>query len=80
MTDNAALLQSIQTINDITMKANNSCDQDCMMDRQKRDLKNAYLDAERNVKTAPEKFSEAEHSYLLHKEGTKGYTELLVER
>ena len=45
MTDNAALLQSIQTINDITMKANNSCDQDCMMDRQRRELKKAYLDA-----------------------------------
>ena len=39
MTDNAALLQSIQTINDITMKANNSCDQDSMMERQKSDLK-----------------------------------------
>jgi hypothetical protein len=80
MTDNAALLQSIQTINDITMKANNSCDQDCMMERQKSDLKKAYLDAERNVKTAPEKFTEAEHNYLLNKDGPKKYTELLVER
>jgi len=80
MTDNAALLQSIQTINDITMKANNSCDQDCMMERQKSDLKKAYLDAERNVKTAPEKFTEAEHNYLLNKDGPKKYTELLIER
>jgi hypothetical protein len=80
MTDNAALLQSIQTINDITMKANNSCDQDCMMERQKSDLKRAYLDAERNVKTAPEKFAEAEHNYLLNKDGPKKYTELLIER
>ena len=80
MTDNAALLQSIQTINDITMKANNYCDQDCMMERQKSDLKKAYLDAERNVKTAPEKFAEAEHNYLLNKDGPKKYTELLIER
>ena len=80
MTDNAALLQSIQVINDITMKANNSCDQDCMMERQKSDLKKAYLDAERNLKTAPEKFTEAEHNYLLNKDGPKKYTELLIER
>jgi hypothetical protein len=80
MTDNAALLQSIQTINDITMKANNSCDQDCMMDRQRRELKKAYLDAERNVKTAPEKFAQAQHDYLLNKEGPKAYTKSLVER
>ena len=80
MTDNAALLQSIMQINDITTKANNSCDQDCMMERQKSDLKKAYLDAERNLKTAPEKFTEAEHNYLLNKDGPKKYTELLIER
>lgn len=80
MTDNAAILQSIQAINDNIIKANNSCDQDCMMERQKSDLKKAYLDAERNVKTAPEKFAEAEHNYLLNKDGPKKYTELLIER
>jgi hypothetical protein len=80
MTDNAALLQSIQTINDTITKANNSCDQDCMMARQASELKKAYLDAERNVKTAPEKFAEAEHNYLLNKDGPKKYTELLIER
>jgi hypothetical protein len=80
MTDNTALLQSIQTINDITMKANNSCDQDCMMERQKSELKQAYLDAERNVKTAPEKFAQAQHDYLLNKEGPKAYTKSLVKR
>lgn len=80
MTDNAALLQSIQTINDTITKANNSCDQDCIMARQQSDLKKAYLDAERNVKTAPEKFAEAEHNYLLNKDGPKKYTELLIER
>jgi hypothetical protein len=51
-----------------------------MMARQKSDLKKAYLDAERNVKTAPEKFAEAEHNYLLNKDGPKKYTELLIER
>lgn len=80
MTDNAAILQSIQAINDNITKANNSCDQDCMMERQKSDLKKVYLDAERNVKTAPEKFVEAEHNYLLNKDGPKKYTELLIER
>lgn len=80
MTDNAAILQSIQAINDNITKANNSCDQDCMMERQKSDLKKVYLDAERNVKTAPEKFAEAEHNYLLNKDGPKKYTELLIER
>ena len=80
MTDNAALLQSIMQINDITAKANNSCDQDCMMERQKSELKNAYLGAERNLKTAPEKFAQAQHDYLLNKEGPKAYTDLLIER
>jgi len=80
MTDNAALLQSIMQINDITAKANNSCDQDCMMERQKSELKNAYLGAERNLKTAPEKFAQAEHDYLLNKDGPKAYTGLLIER
>jgi hypothetical protein len=80
MTDNAALLQSIMQINDITAKANNSCDQDCMMERQKSELKNAYLGAERNLKTAPEKFAQAQHDYLLNKEGPKAYTNLLIER
>ena len=80
MTDNAALLQSIMQINDITTKANNSCDQDCMMERQKSELKNAYLSAERNLKTAPEKFAQAEHDYLLKTNGPKAYTGLLIER
>ena len=80
MTDNAALLQSIMQINDITAKANNSCDQDCMMERQKSELKNAYLGAERNLKTAPDKFAQAQHDYLLNKEGPKAYTNLLIER
>jgi hypothetical protein len=80
MTDNAALLQSIMQINDITAKANNSCDQDCMMERQKSELKNAYLGAERNLKTAPEKFAQAQHDYLLKTNGPKAYTDLLIER
>ena len=80
MTDNAALLQSIQSINDTITKANNSCDQDCMMEKQKSELKNAYLSAERNLKTAPEKFSQAQHDYLLKKNGPKAYTNLFIER
>ena len=80
MTDNAALLQSIQLINDNITKANNSCDQDCMMERQKSELKNAYLGAERNLKTAPDKFSQAQHDYLLKTNGPKAYTNLLIER
>ena len=80
MTDNAALLQSIMQINDITTKANNSCDQDCMMERQKSELKNAYLGAERNLKTAPDKFAQAQHDYLLKTNGPKAYTALLIER
>ena len=80
MTDNAALLQSIQSINDTITKANNSCDQDCMMERQKSELKNAYLDAERNLKTAPEKFAQAQHDYLLKTNGIKEYKHLLTER
>ena len=80
MTDNAALLQSIQAINENIAKANNSCDQDCMMERQKSELKNAYLDAERNLKTAPEKFAQAQHDYLLKTNGIKEYKHLLTER
>jgi len=80
MTDNATILQSIQAINDTITKANNSCDQDCMMARQQSELKKAYLDAERNMKTAPEKFAQAEHDYLLNKDGPKQYTDLLITR
>ena len=32
------------------------------------------------MKTAPSKFTESEHNYLLNKDGPKQYTELLVER
>jgi hypothetical protein len=80
MTDNADIIQAIMQINDITTKANNSCDQDCMMLRQQNELKKAYLDAERNLKTAPEKFAQAEHDYLLNKEGKSKYTNLLTNR
>jgi len=80
MTDNAALLQSIQTINDLVTKANNSCDHDCLMAKQKSELKQNYLDAERNYKMAPEKLSQAEHDYLLNKDGPKKYTEFLRTR
>jgi len=80
MTDNAFILQSIQAINENITKANNSCDYDCMMAKQQSEIKNAYLNAERNLKTAPEKFAEAEHNYLLNRDGPKKYTELLIER
>jgi hypothetical protein len=80
MTDNAFILQSIQAINENIAKANNSCDYDCMMAKQQSEIKNAYLNAEINLKTAPEKFAEAEHNYLLNRDGPKKYTELLIER
>jgi hypothetical protein len=80
MTDNATILQSIQAINDTITKANNSCDQDCMMAKQQAELKKAYLDAERNLKTAPEKFAQAQHDYLLNKDGVSKYTDLLITR
>ena len=80
MTDNAALLQSIQTINELVTKANNSCDHDCLMAKQNSELKQKYLDAERNYKMAPEKLSQAEHDYLLNKDGPKQYTDVLRTR
>lgn len=80
MTDNAALLQSIQSINDMISTANNSCDHDCLMAKQRSELKQKYLDAERNYKTAPEKLTQAEHDYLLNRDGPKKYTELLRKR
>ena len=80
MTDNAALLQSIQSINDLVTKANNSCDHDCLMAKEKSELKQKYLDAERNYKMAPEKLSQAEHDYLLNKDGPKKYTDVLRTR
>ena len=80
MTDNATILQSIQAINDTITKANNSCDQDCMIKRQNSELKNAYLAAERNLKTAPEKFAQVQHDYLLNKEGMPAYNNTLITR
>ena len=80
MTDNAALLQSIQTINEMVTSVNNSCDHDCLMAKQKSELKQRYLDAERNVRVAPEKLTQAEHDYLLNKDGPKKYREFLRSR
>jgi hypothetical protein len=80
MTDNAALLQSIQSINDMVAGVNNSCDHDCLMAKQRSELKQRYLDAERNVRVAPEKLTQAEHDYLLNRDGRKKYTELLRTR
>ena len=77
MTDNAALLQSIQSINDMITTANNSCDHDCQLAKQKSELKQRYLDAERNVRVAPEKLTQAEHDYLLNRDGPKKYREVL---
>ena len=71
MTDNAFILQSIQAINETITNANNSCYHDCMMAKEQSEIKNAYLNAERNLKTAPEKFAEAEHNYLLNRDGQK---------
>ncbi len=80
MTDNAALLQSIQSINEIITKANNSCDHDCQLAKQRSELKQRYLDAERNVRVAPEKLTQAEHDYLLNRDGPRKYRELLRSR
>lgn len=80
MTDNAELLQTIQTINDMVATANNSCGHDCQMAKQKSELKQQYLDAERNYRIAPEKLSQAEHDYLLNRDGIKKYTEFLRSR
>ena len=80
MTDNAALFQSIQMINDMIANVNNSCDHDCLMAKQRSELKQRYLDAERNLKVAPEKLTQAEHDYLLNRDGPRKYTELLRTR
>jgi hypothetical protein len=80
MTDNAALLQSIQSINEMVASVNNSCDHDCLMEKQRSELKQRYLDAERNVRVAPEKLTQAEHDYLLNKDGPKKYREVLRSR
>jgi hypothetical protein len=80
MTDNATILQSIQAINDTITKANNYCGQDCMIKRQNSELKNAYLAAERNLKTAPEKFAQVQHDYLLNKDGMPAYANTLTTR
>ena len=80
MTDNATLLQSIQTINEMVGNVNNSCDHDCLMEKQRSELKQRYLDAERNVRVAPEKLTQAEHDYLLNKDGPKKYREVLRSR
>lgn len=80
MTDNAALLQSIQTINEMVSNVNNSCDHDCLMKKQRSELRQRYLDAERNVRTAPEKLTQAEHDYFLNRDGPRKYREFLRTR
>ena len=80
MTDNAALLQSIQSINDMVGSVNNSCVGDCLIEKNRSELKQRYLDAERNVRVAPEKLTQAEHDYLLNRDGRKKYREHLRSR
>jgi hypothetical protein len=80
MTDNAALLQSIQTINEMVASVNNSCDHDCLLAKQRSELRQRYLDAERNVRVAPEKLTQAEHDYFLNRDGPKKYREFLRNR
>ena len=80
MTDNAALLQSIQSINDMVGNVNNSCVGDCLIHKNRSELKQRYLDAERNVRVAPEKLTQAEHDYLLNRDGPKKYREVLRSR
>jgi beta-mannanase len=80
MTDNAALLQSIQSINDMVASVNNSCDHDCLLAKQRSELKQRYLDAERNVIIAPEKLTQAEHDYFLNRDGPQKYREFLRNR
>jgi hypothetical protein len=50
------------------------------MAKQRSELKQRYLDAERNVKTAPEKLTQAEHDYLLNRDGPQKYGEFLRTR
>jgi hypothetical protein len=80
MTDNAALLQSIQTLNEMVASVNNSCDHDCLLAKQRSELRQRYLDAERNVRVAPEKLTQAEHDYFLNRDGPKKYREFLRNR
>jgi hypothetical protein len=80
MTDNAALLQSIQSINDMVASVNNSCVGDCLINKNRSELKQRYLDAQRNVRVAPEKLTQAEHDYLLNRDGPKKYREMLRSR
>jgi hypothetical protein len=80
MTDNAALLQSIQSINDMVGSVNNSCVGDCLINKNRSELKQRYLDAQRNVRVAPEKLTQAEHDYLLNRDGRKKYREHLRSR
>jgi hypothetical protein len=80
MTDNAALLQSIQSINDMVGSVNNSCVGDCLINKNRSELKQRYLDAQRNVRVAPEKLTQAEHDYLLNRDGPKKYREHLRSR
>lgn len=80
MTDNATLLQSIQSINDMVGNVNNSCVGDCLIHKNRSELKQRYLDAQRNVRVAPEKLAQAEHDYLLNRDGPKKYREFLRSR
>lgn len=63
MTD-PMMLQTIQSLNEMITKNTNTCDADCLMAKQKSDLKNIYLEAEKNCITAPKQLSDAEKNYF----------------
>ena len=57
-----------------------TCGPDCQAEQNIQTLKQLYLDAELNLKTAPTKLSVAEKNYLVSTLGESGYSDYMTTR
>jgi hypothetical protein len=75
-TNNTELLQNQQItqqqINDL-LQGSLMCGPSCQRDKITKELKQKYLDAESNLKTAPAKFEQSKRNYYVYSEGETGY-------
>lgn len=75
--DNSALLQNQQSIQQqidaLLQDSSLICGPSCQKDKITKELKQKYLDAETNLKTAPDQFKKARMNYYVYSEGETSY-------
>jgi len=79
--DNSALLQNQQSIqqqiNDILQDSSIICGPSCQQKKITKELKQKYLDAQTNLRTAPDQLRQAEKNFYVYTVGETGYNDIL---